>query len=82
MTDQRKGPTVADMTGVTVTAMDPMVIDRLARIETKLDLLAETRTSTETRLARLERFMWGAMAVGITGGAPTAVALFQTATGK
>jgi len=74
---------VADSTnGVTVTSMDPMVIDRLARIETKLDLLAETRTATETRLARLERFMWTAMAVGLTGGAPTAVAAFQAATGK
>lgn len=49
---------------------DADTIDRLARIETKLDALVETRTDTEGRLRRLERFVWVALGLGVTGVAP------------
>lgn len=61
---------------------DRETVDRLARIETKLDTLMETRGMTEERLSRLERFMWGAIALGGAGGIPTVVGLLGRLSGQ
>jgi len=49
---------------------EPLIIERLARIETKLDNAISRSDDHETRIRRLERALWlvtGAAAVG--GGA-------------
>ncbi len=50
---------------------DPEVIDRLARIETKLD----DYQSLRTRVDRLERFMWLAMGISLASGASNFLSL-------
>ncbi len=53
------------------------VTDRLARIETKLDAIAEDRNVTRAdmarmggRLDRVERFMWLAVGMSFASGVP------------
>lgn len=47
---------------------DREVLDRLVRIETKLDLSISRVDDHETRLRRLERVMWIAAGAAATGG--------------
>lgn len=65
---------------------DPAVIDRLARIETKLDDLRTQRkaeedrdearfTRIEHRLDRVERFMWLTAGIALASGVPNLVNL-------
>lgn len=62
-------------------------VDRLARIETKLDGLREDREdlSSEirghaTRLDRVERFMWLAVGMSFASGVPAVVRALGAAT--
>ena len=50
-----------------------IVVDRLARIETKLDSWADDRRRTEDRLSRLERFMWLAIGLSLASAAPNVI---------
>lgn len=43
------------------------VAERLARIETKLDLALTTKADHERRLRAVERWMWGAVGLGGAG---------------
>lgn len=45
------------------------VVERLARIETKLDVQLTTQADHETRLRRLERALWIAAGFSMAGGA-------------
>ena len=54
-----------------------VTVDRLARIETKLDNMAGDRTDTRSeldkhaaRLDRVERFMWLAVGMSFASGVP------------
>lgn len=66
------------------TELPAIVVDRLARIETKLDSYAGDRTefmatytmdrnAIESRLSRLERFMWLAIGLSLASAAPNVV---------
>lgn len=44
------------------------LVERLVRIETKLDTFNERGTDHEARIRRLERNMWFAMGAAATGG--------------
>ena len=66
MTEQQQSAAVAAVT-----------VDRLARIETKLDAITEDRSDTRnelgkhaTRLDRVERFMWLAVGMSFASGVP------------
>lgn len=55
-------------------------VDRLARIETKLDSIAEDRLDVRqelakagTRLDRVERFMWLAVGMSFASGVPSVI---------
>lgn len=57
-----------------------VTVDRLARIETKLDNMAEDRNDTRTELAshssrldRVERFMWLAVGMSFASGVPSVI---------
>ena len=43
-------------------------IDRLARIEVKLDMLVDQRANHEGRLGRVEKFMWVAVGLACASG--------------
>lgn len=45
-------------------------VDRLARIETKLDGMASDRSDVTRRLDRVERFMWLAVGMSFASGVP------------
>lgn len=70
-----------------VAAAASATVDRLARIETKLDGIRDDRedfradlASHETRLDRVERFMWLALGMAFASGVPDAVRAFAGAT--
>lgn len=57
-----------------------VTVDRLARIETKLDNMAEDRADSKselaahsTRLDRVERFMWLAVGMSFASGVPSVI---------
>ena len=50
-------------------AHDVTLVERLARIETKLDMWHNAATDHETRLRRLERPTWVAAGISMAGGA-------------
>lgn len=57
-----------------------VTVDRLARIETKLDAISEDRSDTRaelgkhaTRLDRVERFMWLAVGMSFASGVPAMI---------
>lgn len=59
-----------------------VLIDRLARIEVKLDMLAAARAESDTRydsmdkrMDRVERFMWVAVGIAMASGATNLVSL-------
>lgn len=64
-----------------------VTVDRLARIETKLDGMKEDRTTVReelaghsTRIDRVERFMWLAVGMSFASGVPAVLrALGQSA---
>ena len=45
------------------------MVERLARIETKLDVQLATQADHEARLRRLERALWIAAGISMAGGA-------------
>ena len=60
-------------------AADIGMVDRLARIETKLDMLVDTRTLQDARISKLEKFAWVAAGLGASGGVPQLANLAQSA---
>lgn len=63
-------------------------VERLARIETKLDGIADDRTDVRTiltqhgsRLDRVERFMWLAVGMSVASGVPDVVRALGAAGG-
>ncbi|MEU9888678.1 hypothetical protein [Sphaerisporangium sp. NPDC051011] len=50
------------------TTEDREVLDRLVRIETKLDMAINRGDDHETRLRKLERLVWIAAGAAATGG--------------
>lgn len=61
-----------------------LLIERLTRIETKVDVYQTTATESErvrqeqnARLSKLEKFMWTAAALGAGGAATGASSLFK-----